>query len=89
MEEGGGWDGGGRWPWFAMERSGQRMTSRERVLAALRLETTVMGTNPTAMINGRVLRVGDSINGFTVTAIAPQACKVCRDGAEFVLAMTK
>jgi hypothetical protein len=40
------------------------------------LQSTFIGSTPTAVVNGRVLRVGESINGFKVVEITARACVV-------------
>ena len=44
--------------------------------AKLQLTTVFYGRSPTAMINGRICRVGQQVGEFTVTAIRPNAVEV-------------
>ena len=54
---------------------------------SLRLRSTVASTTPTAIINDRVLQVGEWINGFKVIEITSGACTMSRDNVEVVLEM--
>ncbi len=56
---------------------------------ALTLQSTIMGSCPTALVNGQVLCVGDSINRFNVQSISPTACVVSREGMVIEVPMTK
>ena len=51
------------------------------------LQSTVQSDQPTAVINGKVLRVGDRIDGFEVVEIRPEACDVRKNGVEVTLFM--
>ncbi len=42
---------------------------------------------PSAMINNRILFVGDKVEGYTVTAIAQDAVTLVRDGDEVVVSL--
>jgi hypothetical protein len=52
---------------------------------SLSLQSTMLGSAPTAMINGQVMRKGDWINGFRLTRIDSQSVVVTREGAEVSL----
>jgi hypothetical protein len=54
---------------------------------ALVLQTTVVGEFPTAMINGRVLRIGDAISGFKIVEISSRSCQLERNGIRVLLEM--
>lgn len=54
----------------------------------LQLQSVIQGSVPMAVINGRVLRVGDSIEGFEIASFGPRSAKVTREGKSFVLRMT-
>ena len=56
---------------------------------ALTLQSTMISSDPTAIINGRVLQIGETINGFEVVEIAPHACKVRKSEVMIMLEMTK
>ena len=56
---------------------------------SLLLQSTMVSDTPTALINGRVLRVGDWINGFAVTEVTPGTCTVQKGDVAIVLEMTK
>jgi hypothetical protein len=54
---------------------------------ALALQSTIVGTTPTAVIDGMVLRKGEWVGGFEVTEIKPRSCTVRKDGVSVVLKM--
>ena len=55
----------------------------------LSLQSTMIGSSPSAVINGHVLRVGDYIEGFRVIGIHPRSCDVKKKGIEVSLGMKK
>ncbi|MHC4982553.1 MAG: hypothetical protein ACYTF6_05220 [Planctomycetota bacterium] len=55
----------------------------------LKLQSVVVGDMPTAIINDRVVRLGDWINGFKLVKISPQSCVVCKEDVEVPLKMEK
>lgn len=57
--------------------------------ATLVLQTTVIGERPTALINGRIVRIGDTIAGFKVVDINSRSCQLERDGIRVALDMEK
>jgi len=64
--------------------------ARREVLArakALSLQSTVIGAVPTAIVNGRVLRVGDWINDLQVIEINSRSCQLEKSGIRVVLEM--
>lgn len=64
----------------------QQQTSLIRGQAqALRLQSLMMTSRPTAMINGQILTAGEMIGGFRVERIAPGSCVVSQDGVEVTL----
>ena len=54
---------------------------------ALLLQSTIISTAPTAIINGRVLRTGEWINGFELVEITSRTCVVKKDNVKVVLEM--
>jgi len=56
---------------------------------ALRLQSTILGSIPRAIINDRVLRIGDSIDGFEVVKITSQSCVVRKEEVEVHLGMNE
>ena len=54
---------------------------------SLSLQSTVVGAVSTAIINGRVLREGDSISDFQVVEINSRSCKLEKSGIRVVLEM--
>jgi len=54
---------------------------------ALTLQSTMVGPNSSAMINGQVLRVGEWIDGFRVVEIQARSCIVEREGVRVQLDM--
>jgi len=59
----------------------------EQEAGRLVLRSTVVSQDPTAMINGQVLHVGEEIHGFQVIKIAPRQCLLQRSGITVVLEM--
>jgi len=56
--------------------------------SSLVLQTTVVGATGTAIINGQVLRVGDTIGGFRVVEIASRSCTLAKGAVRVTLEMT-
>ena len=56
---------------------------------AMTLQSTVVGSVPTAIINGQVLRTGERINGFRVVDISTRSCTVEKGGLRVTLEMSK
>ena len=53
----------------------------------LRLQSVIQGKSPAIVINGEVLRVGDSIEGFELVSFNDRSAKVTREGLTFLLKM--
>lgn len=53
----------------------------------LALQSTVSGADPFAIINGLVVRMGDSIAGFQVKEITSRTCVIEKGGVQVVLEM--
>jgi hypothetical protein len=53
----------------------------------LRLQSTMLGARPTAIINGQVLSLGDVINGFSIKSIGSGQCVVTCGGVDVTLIM--
>jgi hypothetical protein len=91
QEQADGWLGRLR-RWLGQEQK-NRQDHLARVAAvraqarALSLQSTMLGTTPTALINGEVLKEGDQINDFSIKSITSGACVVAKDGVEVVLRM--
>jgi len=73
------------------QRAGSDELARIRAVRAqareLSLQSTMLGSRPTALINGQVLRTGDGINGFRVKRIASDRCVVSKGGVDVELRM--
>ena len=54
---------------------------------SLSLQSTMVGPSPSALINGRVVRIGETIEGFKVVSIKPNTCVISKDGIELELHM--
>ncbi|MEO0474758.1 MAG: hypothetical protein AAF085_02135 [Planctomycetota bacterium] len=54
---------------------------------SLRLQSVIQGASPAIVINGEVLRVGDSIEGFEVVSFEEGSAILTRDGLKFKLMM--
>ena len=55
----------------------------------LTLESTIVGTRPTAIINGSFVRVGEWVNGFKVTRITERMCELECKGVKVVKEMVQ
>ena len=56
---------------------------------ALSLTSTMLGASPAAVINGKVLRVGDVIDGFRLERIDSARCTLVKEGVRVELRMQK
>ena len=57
------------------EKVNDLLQARARSLAGgLKLQSTIIGSTPMAIINGRLLRVGQKIAQFTVTSVTNRKC---------------
>jgi hypothetical protein len=54
---------------------------------ALHLQSTVVSATSTAILNGKVLIEGETINGFRVVEIKPHACLIEKEGVRIRLRM--
>lgn len=74
-------------------QTGDDVEERKRELMelarGLRLQSVIQGLRPAIMINGQLLRVGDSIEGFEVVSFNNRSAYVTRDGLTFILKMPK
>jgi hypothetical protein len=71
-------------PTAKAEAARQEVQARAK---ALSLQSTVIGAVPTAIVNGRVLRVGDWISDFQVVEINSRSCQLEKSGIRVVLEM--
>lgn len=74
------------------QQDGQQLAKYRAILAqarSLSLQSTMLGSAPTALINGQVLRQGDYISGFLVKSIASNRCVVSKDGVDIELRMDR
>jgi hypothetical protein len=53
----------------------------------LKLQTTMMGTTPRAMINGNLVKEGDIVDGFAVIKIQPRKITVQQDNVTLEIEM--
>ena len=73
----------------------QALTAEEKkrelveLARSLRLQSVIQGKSPAIVINGEVLRVGDSVEGFEIVAFDESSAKLTRDGLTFLLKMFK
>lgn len=49
----------------------------------------IMGEKPQAMINNKIYKQGEKINGFTITKVMPRQVVMERDGIEIILPMSE
>ena len=54
---------------------------------SLRLQSVIQGKSPAIVINGEVLRVGDSIEGFELVSFNDRSARLTRGGLTFLLKM--
>ena len=71
-------------PTAKAEAAKQEVQARAK---ALSLQSTVIGAVSTAVVNGRVLRVGDWISDFQVVEINSSSCQLEKSGIRVVLEM--
>jgi hypothetical protein len=55
--------------------------------ASLKLQSTIMGAHPGAMVNGTMVREGDTVSGFRVLSIEARQIIVEREGVKLALLM--
>lgn len=70
----------------------EKRIERQMILAqaqSLVLQSTMISANPTAIINERIMQVGDWISGFQVTEVTPHTCKVRKNNVTVILEMSK
>ena len=75
-----------------LDPNAQARILRDQVQAQARvlsLQTTMVGTVSTAMINGQVCRIGQEIAGFRVVEISSKSCVLEKDGVRIRLQMAK
>ena len=66
----------------------QILVDNVRIAAeALKLESTVLGAAPGAMVNGQLVREGSSVAGFHVIKIQPRRVIVEREGVKLAVSM--
>lgn len=53
----------------------------------LQLQSTLLGTDVRAMINGELFKVGDKVRGFEIVSVKSRQVTVKKDGVEVVLEM--
>jgi len=56
-------------------------------LRGLTLQTTVLGASPRAVINGKVVRPGEVVNGLTLSQVHPRYVVLEKDGRRLKLEM--
>ncbi len=75
---------------FASVKTDDVAAEREAILARAReltLQSTMLSATPTAIIEGQVLRVGETINGYKVVEIGPRQCTLEKNGIRVSIAM--
>ncbi|MFP4054359.1 MAG: hypothetical protein ACLFV7_10925 [Phycisphaerae bacterium] len=65
----------------------QRREAIRKQAEALHLQSTIVGTSPIAVINGKLLHKGDWMAGFQVTEVKPRSCVVKKDDVSVELKM--
>lgn len=69
-----------------LRREAQEKAGAEAAL--LNLETVFLGSRPTCLINGRICRVGSTIDGFHVVSIRHGEVDIRREAFEFTLKLS-
>lgn len=78
----------GRGPAGGQPPSGEEKDPLILQLQQMRLETVLVSArNKAAIINGRVVNIGEEVDGFRVTHIEPHRVVVQRDGRAFALVL--
>jgi hypothetical protein len=86
----------GFWDQLAKSMSAQADQQEQRQIlienvnikaAALKLQTTMMGSQPTAMVNGEMVREGSVVAGFRVLSIEARRMIVEREGIKLEILM--
>jgi len=65
-----------------------RRRELEEMVKDLRLQSVIQGDVPIVVINGKVLRQGDSIDGFELVAFGTRSARVTREGQTFNLTLS-
>jgi hypothetical protein len=68
----------------------QAKVHQEAILAkakGLSLQSTIVSSQPKAIINGQLVGAGDLVDGFKVVQVTAHACVVVRDGVQVTLEM--
>lgn len=68
------------------DESVRRRLLEER-LSSLRLQSVIQGPKPVIVVNGRLLRVGQKIDGFEVVSVNARSVELVRENLEFTLRM--
>ena len=73
------------------DKTNQKSTKEivEELAETLVLQSTIISAQPTAIINGELLNLTQTIDGFTVTEISSGACDVTKDGVTVRLVMKR
>lgn len=64
-----------------------RRRELEEMVKDLRLQSVIQGDMPIVVINGKVLRQGDSIDGFELVSFGTRSARVTREGQTFTLTL--
>lgn len=55
--------------------------------AQLRVQSTILGAQPRALINGQLVAPGETIQGFELTEVRPRSVTLIKESVEIVLEM--
>lgn len=67
--------------------SSKAQAAIEHEAQGLKLQSTILGARPRAMINGTLVAPGETVQGFELVEIRPRAVTVKKDGVVVVLEM--
>jgi len=72
-------------------RTNQKSTEEivQELARELTLQSTIISAQPTAIINGELLNVKGTINGFVLKKITSGACEISKDGVTVRLVMER
>ena len=88
--------GNGYWDLLRKSMSAQADQQEQRQIlvdniriaaGTLKLQSTIMGAQPGAMVNGQMIREGDQVSGFRVVKIEPREMIVEQQGIKLAVSM--
>lgn len=65
----------------------ERKQELVEIARSFRLQSVIQGDSPAIVINGEVLTVGDSVDGFELVSFTQRSARLTREGLTFLLTM--